>query len=226
MNESAVWILNFDYDKVIDIVYPYFKRYADKIGADLNIIDERMYPEWNVIYETAQIYEKGKNYKWNIVIDSDVLLHRNFPDFTKGRLNKYSVGLKDTYPCKDIFKDNKYFYRDGRYIGVSGVCIIVSHYCHDFFMPLEHDQDYYVNEIIMDKEEQQREVDKTRFIAEYMYSLNLAKYGLRYDGLLHKHEFYTFHHPYGWRDSNGVFRSFTTEEKIQNIKNKIIIWKD
>ena len=225
MNESSIWLLNFEYDNILDLVYPYFKIYADKIHADINIINERKFPDWHITYEKAQVYEGGKNYKWNLLFDTDVLLHPHFPDLTK-RVDKYKVGIKDSYNCKNRFKVNNYFFRDDRYIGICGVFAMSSYFCHDVFKPLPLTQEYYITQINLDEQEPLRGVTEDRFITEYWLSNNLSKYSLKYQGILSNDELYMFHHPYGRVDNKNIFHSYTDEEKIQLIKNKIKIWKE
>ena len=224
MNENAIWLLNFNYDEMLKATYDFFSNYGKKIGADINIINERLNPDWHITYEKSQIYEKGKNYKWNLLFDTDILLHENFPDLTR-RINPYCIGIKDSYNCRNRFSNNDYFIRDGRYTGVSGVFAMASFNCHDLFKPLPGKQEDYLSEIHLDDSgEKERNVKKEHFITEYWLSYNIAKYGLKYQGILTKDELYMLFHPYGYY-INKVFHSFTYHQKIQNIKNTVRYWE-
>ena len=61
--------------------FPSIEYYARKIGAELNVITERKFPDWHIHYEKTQVWEAGKNADANILFDSDILIHPEFPDF-------------------------------------------------------------------------------------------------------------------------------------------------
>lgn len=208
--KKAIWIVNIgDFNQEItELCLPTIKNYAQKIDADLNIITERKFPDWHITYEKAQVYEGGKNYYWNIVMDTDVLIHHDMPDLTQ-RVHDFIVGLRDSYPADGSFYMNDYFYRDRRKVGISGVFAMASKFCHDFWTPLPGKQEDYVAEIHMRPEEAERGVNPTHFITEYWLSSNLARFGLKYDGILHEHERHLFYH---------TFFAPTDEQKIKELK--------
>lgn len=196
--KKAIWILNINnnYNKeLFDLCVPTIKNYADKIRADLNIITERKFKEWHITYEKAQVYESGKSYNWNIVMDTDILIHPDCPDLTQ-RVPDYIVGLRDSYPADGSFYVNDYFYRDRRKIGISGVFAMASNFCHDFWTPLPGAQADHTKYIHMRPEEKERGVKPEHFITEYWLSNNLARFGLKYDGILHNYERHLLFHTY------------------------------
>ena len=83
--KKTLWTLNIDdYAPAITaLTYPLLERYAHKIGADFQIIDERWYPDWPVVYENLQIYRRGRGNDWNLYIDSDALVHPDLFDITE-----------------------------------------------------------------------------------------------------------------------------------------------
>jgi indolepyruvate ferredoxin oxidoreductase beta subunit len=70
---KAVWVLyiNNYFPELCKYTLPTIKLYAQKIGADFNLITTRKYLEFPITYEKIQIYELGNNYDWNILIDAD-----------------------------------------------------------------------------------------------------------------------------------------------------------
>jgi hypothetical protein len=116
--KKAIWILNIDNNynpELLNLCVPTIQDYALKIKADLNIITERKFIDWHITYEKAQVWESGKSYDWNLVLDTDILIHPNCPDLTL-RVPDYVVGLRDSYPADGSFFVNDYFYRDRRKI--------------------------------------------------------------------------------------------------------------
>ena len=217
MKSKAIWILNIDnkYNpEIVNLCVPTIRAYADKIHADLNIITERKFKEWHITYEKIQVYESGKDYFWNIVMDTDILIHPDCPDFTE-RVPDYVIGLKECYPADGSFLLNDNFYRDRRKIGVNAIFAMTSKYCHDFWMPLENKQEDHLKYIVMRPEERERGVDPSHFISEYLMSNNLARFGLNYTGILDTHERHLLFHTY-----------FTPleEDKIKELKDTYNSW--
>jgi hypothetical protein len=217
-NRKAIWILNIDnkYNpELVSLCVPTIKAHADKINADLNIITERKFPDWHITYEKAQVYELGKSYDWNIVMDTDMLIHPDLPDLTE-RVPDFVIGIRDNYSADGSFYMNDYFYRDRRKIGISGVFAMASKYCHDFWTPLPGKQEDYLSQIHMRPEEKERGVKPEHFITEYWLSSNLAKYGLKYDGLLFEQERYMLFH---------TFFAPLEEQKLKELKDTLKNWE-
>ena len=189
-NKRAIWIgnINNEYNpEILALTLPLFKQYAFKTKADLNILTERKFPEWHITYEKAQVYLAGKDYYWNMVMDTDILIHPDCPDLFE-RVPDFIVGLKESYSADGSFLANQYFYRDQRKVGINACFAMASAACHDFWTPLEWPEEYCISQIHMRPEERERGVDPRHFITEYWMSNNLAKYGLKYDGILHNDE--------------------------------------
>ena len=64
------------------ITIPNLKAYANRIGADFNLIAEPKFPGFPANYERFQIYEAGKEYYWNLNIDADTIMHPQAEDPT------------------------------------------------------------------------------------------------------------------------------------------------
>jgi hypothetical protein len=160
--------------EVWSVTYPRIKRYADRIGADLNLITQRKYPDWNILYEKLQVYRDGAGYDWNLLLDVDILIHTKFPDFTT-LCHPYHVGFNDNFHASEFFdtERNIYFKRDGRNVGIATNAVIACRHTHDLFRPL----DYTASEAKSFLLHQKSHVD------EFAFSENLARFGLRYNGI-------------------------------------------
>ena len=174
--------------KVIHVVYiddyfpelwsmtlPTIRAYADRIGADLNVITQRKFPQWHINYEKAQVYEAGCHADANFLIDADILIHPQFPDFATGITFPHHIAFNDNYHASTKFaiEDNIYFQRDGRDVGIASNAVISFRSTHDVWQPLSitPDQGKAITKV--------REGD----IDEYLLSHNMAKYGLKYTGI-------------------------------------------
>lgn len=209
--KKCVWTLNIgNYaPEITATTYPHIKAWAEKIDADFRLITERRYPDAPITYEKLQLHELGEEYDWNIYIDSDALIHPDMFDLTSyvhpDTVLQYGNDLVGTR-----FKDNKYFRRDTRRISSCNWLAMASRDCLDLWHPLE---DMTVEEALTNIKPQLKE-SKTcsdgHLIDDYVLSLNIAKYGLRYT---------TFHpkllRHVGMEGAQFLFHShlYTREEK-------------
>jgi len=153
---------------ICEITIPNLKQYAKKIGADFNLITTRKFPDYPPAYEKFQIYEDGKDYRWNINIDADTILHKNTEDPTKLLDPRYFGGY-NYKTNKKIFGWNKYFERDGRFIYVYTYFTVNSWLTHDVWTPLE----------IPFKEAKKNIYIKPNFIVEFALSQNISRFGIK-----------------------------------------------
>jgi len=192
MNKKALWVLNIDNyaPEITATTYPYLKWYANKIDADFREITERKFPGAPTTYEKLQLFKLGEEYDWNIYVDSDALVHPDMFDVTRhihpDTVMQYGNDLVGTR-----FKDNKYFRRDTRRISSCNWFTIASQDCLDIWHPLE---DMTIDEALTKFHPQLKEAatcSDNHLIDDYVLSLNIAKYGLRYrtflDLLRHLH---------------------------------------
>lgn len=150
---------------------PTIKAYADKIGADHIIISERKFPEWPATYEKMQIFELGKDYDHCLLIDADMVVAENAPDFTHGILPGF-VGVLEAFNADTLFEKDEYFVKDGRNIGLASNLVLTDKETHRLWEPLE-----------MTWEEARKKTEREFIIDEYCLSRNLAKYGFKFTGL-------------------------------------------
>jgi len=179
---KTVWTLNID-DYAPELcawTYPLLRHYADKIGADFQIIDERWYPDWPVVYEKLQIHERGASNDWNIYIDSDALVHPDMYDLTD-HLSKGTVMHNGRDIAGNRWRYDRYFRRDGRHIGSCNWFTIASDWCIDLWEPLDLTYEEALENISLAHCETASGVmDPGHLIDDYTLSRNIAKYGLKF----------------------------------------------
>lgn len=180
VHDKCIHIVNINnyFPELWELTFPTIYRYANRINADINIISKRKFPDWHIHYEKMQVYRDGYGHMANFLLDMDILIHPQFPDFTQ-IVPIHHVGFNDNYHASSKFniKDNGYFLRDGRDVGIASNAVVSYATTHDIFEPLNirpyQAKDFTENICLV------REGD----IDEYCLSHNLAKYGLKYTGI-------------------------------------------
>lgn len=170
MNKE-IFIVNInDYmPEVFRLTYPTVLKYAEKIGAKVTLITERKYPEVSITYEKVQIYELGRDNDFNILIDADIAIGKYLPDVATIIPNAH-VGVHMSYIASVNFPCDKYFFRDARNVAIASDFMVVPRICHDVWTPLENPLEHII---------------KRPFILdEFCFSRNLAKFGLKYAGII------------------------------------------
>ena len=169
----CVYINNY-FPELWEMCLPTIKNYAYQIGAELNIITKRKFPQWHINYEKFQVYEDGRFADANFLVDADILIHPRFPDFSTITF-PHHIAFNDNYNASTKFniEDNIYFKRDGRDVGIASNAVISFKSTHDVWTPLEitPEEGRYITHI--------REGD----IDEFTLSQNMAKFGLKYTGI-------------------------------------------
>ena len=170
----CVYINDF-FPELWKLTLPTIKQYAYNIGAELNIITERKFPQWHINYEKIQVYQDGKNADANFLIDADILIHKDFPDFSSGITFPHHIAFNDNYHASTKFhiKDNINFLRDGRDVGIASNAVISFKSTHDIWTPLD----------ITPQEGKQITHVREGDIDEYTLSNNMARFGLKYTGI-------------------------------------------
>jgi hypothetical protein len=157
--------------KLRKLTLPTIMQYANKINADVNFIKERKYAKWPIVYEKMQVYDYGKNYDWNILLDIDYLISPALHDVTK-TYTQDIVSFSHSYCAHTQLKPDYYFLRDGRNVGIAANFVVTSKWTHDLWEPLD-----------IPLKEALQNVTRHHVIDEYCLSRNLAKYGLKYAGV-------------------------------------------
>lgn len=187
---------------VCAITLPNLERYAKRIGADFNLISKSKFDGYPPNYERLQVWEAGKDYLWNICLDADTILHRDFEDPTTW-VNPASCGSLWMTDAKFYFAWNRYFERDARNIGVADCFVVSSWLTHDLWQPL--DLTFEEAKKLCFKDE--------RMVSEYCLSLNVAKFGLKFNGVVQDHSkhFSPMVTTHKVKDAAEVFRSKLAE---------------
>jgi hypothetical protein len=167
--------INDYFPELWEMCLPTIKQYAHKTQSELNIITQRKFTDWHINYEKFQVYQDGKHADCNFLIDADVLIHPQFPDFSTGITLPHHIAFNDNYHASTKFHvdNNIYFQRDGRDVGIASNAVISFKSTHEVWEPLNitPDEGRKITHV--------REGD----IDEYTLSLNMAKYGLKYTGI-------------------------------------------
>lgn len=171
--------------QITAITFPLLKNWANKIGAEFFVIKDRKYPDLPPVYEKFQIYDLSKEHDndWNIFLDADTLVHPDMFDVTAILSKDFTSSgfVSDFSPIR--FKPDKYFLRDGRFIGKGNWCLIASDWCTDIWLPL-HLQGMIFEEVIKDISptcsESNTVIKKEHLIDDYLVSHNIARFGLKH----------------------------------------------
>lgn len=161
--------------KMCELTIPNLRAYAERIGADFNLITEPKFPGFPPNYERFQIYEAGKNYHWNINIDADTVLHPDMPDVTE-ICDPYAFCSLYGMQADFYFNTNSVaFIRDGRNQAVADQFTVSSHFVHDVWEPLTDKLNFAMMSSFCKKDPRQ--------VSEFNLSYNMAKYGIKHNGI-------------------------------------------
>lgn len=169
--------------EVSALTYPLLIRYAEKIGASLQIITERAFRSpWPVTTEKFQALHLAKRDRneWTMVVDSDTLIHPDCFDFSE-HVDKDTV----MHNGKDVntirWTMDEYFRRDGRFIGSCTWFTVASDWCLDTWQPLDMSYEDVLKRIHITAGEQSCGLNPPEhLIDDYTTSRNIARYGLKF----------------------------------------------
>lgn len=232
---KTVYTLNINNyaPNITAITYPLIAAWCKKIGAEFSIITERKFPEWPIVYEKLQIYEKGRldRNDWNIYVDSDAMIHPEMFDPTE-QMSKDTVAHNGKDFCGVRWKYDNYFRRDGRNIGSCNWFTIASDWCLDLWHPLEDltPDEAFANINLVVGEINSGVIDKQHLIDDYTLSRNIARFGLKHTTLIDMCEKLGLQHT----DQNGrkiretpyLWHTFMQTEavKLEKMKGVLKTW--
>lgn len=180
--KKALHILNINnfFPELFALCFPTIEAYAKRNGYDINIITQRKFHDYPIIYEKVQVHEYGKGYDLNLLVDADMLIHPHFPDVTN-IVPPHHVGFNDNYNISTKFHTERldYFLRDGRDVGIATNFVVAYKSTHDVWKPLP----YTPQEIEDLSIKGLNHRGWGHYADEFCLSYNLAKYGLRYTGI-------------------------------------------
>ena len=181
----VVNINNF-FPELFALTYPTIRAYAERYGYMINMITERKFPDYPLHYEKFQVYEDGKEAEVNILCDADMLIHPEFPDVVT-RLRRDSIAFNDNYNISYKYHVERipYFMRDGRDVGIATNFVVTSDWTHDAWEPIplsaKDIEDLAKKEVTEGGGSEGR--GWGHYADEFALSFNLAKYGLKYQGI-------------------------------------------
>lgn len=221
---KTLYTLNVDKyaPDICELTYPLFKRYAEKIGADFYVIDERKSPNLPPVIEKLQIFDLARERRddWILFFDSDALVHPDMMDPTEV-LPRDTVmhNATDYASCRFVYDD--YFRRDGRHIGSANWFTVASSWCLDLWRPLDDlGFEEAVSRIKPTAVENRAGVRPDHLIDDFILSRNIAKYGLKAT------TFREMLARVGQVDSSYIWHQYTISEadKLRLMKEVLKIW--
>jgi len=221
--KKAIFVLNINgyQPEITELTFPLFRKYAQKIGADFNIITERKFPNNDIEYERLQAYTLGENYDWNYFFDADTLIHPELFDVTT-YLNKNTV-LHSGVDRADLrWTFDEYFLRDGRNIGSCNWFTVASNWCLDLWKPPEDlTEEEIVSRICLTNFERLHGVPARHLVIDFITSRNVARYGLKVT------TFADMLKALGRETENYFFHEYTVpkQSKVERIKKILKMWK-
>lgn len=208
--------------QITALAFPLMKMYAKKIDADFFVINERKFPDHPCPYEKFQISELSKKHgdEWSYFFDADTLIHPNFWDPTEvvGKAVTISHGT-DFTPQR--WKSDKYFRRDGRFIGKGNWCMIGSDWtAEDLWAPLDNlTLDEAAARITPTVAELGTVIEPKHLVDDFTISRNIARYGLQHIIIPDIGKGMNVQQNLLWH----IYLN-NTKEKIHAMKKTILVW--
>ena len=175
MTKRCIHIISLtDYaPELCEITIPSIQAYAKRMDASINMIgSNRKFAEYPDTYERFQVFHDGRGFDWNFVVDANMLFGPSLGDFC-AFASRETIGTAMTYGASSQFSvDNRFFGRDGRNIAPVQACILTSDWTHDLWEPFKGTA---ANILSCTTNEYA--------VAEYMMAYNIAKYGLKCNGI-------------------------------------------
>ncbi len=218
--KKALFTLNVNnYEpKLRELTYPLLKLYARKIKADFIEITERKFPEYPVVCEKWQIYERGKGYDWIIYFDADALVHPETIDFTCW-LDDETCAHNGQDAAAIRFHYDEFFKRDGRNIGTCGWLTIAPQRCIGLWEPPELSPEEIIDRCYPTIMEWNCGlIDKEHLTDDYNMSRNLARRGFKHTTLMELLP------KIGLPDANFFWHAYTVSGEKKYKLMREIIW--
>lgn len=166
---------------IVAITVPLMEQYAEKIGAELVTITERLHPELPACMEKFQVRELAaeRGDSWSLFLDADTLVHPDLPDLsTLTPPHSVVFNASDYAPVR--FRPNGWSRRDGRHIApgswlVGGSRSVWS----DLWFPITEPIGVACDQILPAAVERAAKIDAAHLLDDYVLSRNVARFGLR-----------------------------------------------
>jgi len=162
--KKRVYVLVVDnyLPEVCEVSLPLIEKYAEKINAEFYMISDKKFPDLPVSYEKLQIYELGKDYDWNILIDADMLIHPNMYNIFD-ILPEGFVGVWHQYAGSILFKNIE--------LGIAANFLLVPKSHHEVWKPFDNPH------------ERVKDLKNPFNLDEYCISYNMKQLGYKISGV-------------------------------------------
>jgi hypothetical protein len=222
-----------DYQPAIrELTYPLMCAYARKIGADFCEITTRKYPDWPIVMEKEQCADicRDAGADWVIYFDADALVSREMFDPTD-HLTKDTVCFNGKDMSGIRSRPDKYFRRDGRFIGACSWFMVASDWTADSLWRIPDDltfEECKRNIFTSIQEHNGGQFKDDHLIDDYVHSRNIAQFGLKH------RQFMDICGQLGWRDNFGrganpfAWHTYSVpyEQKIAGMLAKLSVPQD
>lgn len=187
MLKKLLVTLDINYPKdITELTFPYLKKYADKIGADFLVLNERKFPKYSVLNEKMQLYDASKGYDWTFFCDADLLIHPDLFDLTD-YMEKDTALFWSISQNTAKYKPNDYFRRVKRDVAIATTFFVFSDWLRDLskFDQSETQEQLSSQVVPINAELRYDRIATTNGWGtdELIISKNIAKYGLRIEEL-------------------------------------------
>lgn len=236
--KKILWTLNIGGDyapEITSITYPLLRLYARKIGADFRVISERRFHEWPIEVEKLQIYDLGRDADWNLFLDSDALIHPEMFDPT-AYMPMDTVAHYGSDWATNRWNYNDFLLRDGRHISSCNWFTVASKLCLDLWHPPDWTtpEETAANIFPVVTEINAKCFQAGHLSDDYLLSVNIARYGLKFttiDGI--RNEKFKLC-PYGSKPKDDckiggpwVWHAYTLSrpEKVRQMEEVLRAWQ-
>ena len=81
--KKVIHIVNINdfFPELFRLTHPTIMHYAKKYDYTINLITERKFFDYPIHYEKLQVYKDGKENDINVLLDADMLIRPDMPDF-------------------------------------------------------------------------------------------------------------------------------------------------
>ena len=185
--KKLIHVLNINdfFPELFALTFPTIRAYAERYGYGINIISKRKFPDYPIHYEKLQVHEDGKHAEVNILCDADMLIHPQLPDMVT-HLRRDSIAFNDNYHVSTKFHVERipYFMRDGRDVGIATNFVVTSNLTHDLWEPIPLTSQQ-ISDLAVPNNDEPSEWNRGwgHYADEFALSFNLARYGLKYQGI-------------------------------------------
>ena len=185
--KKTLYTLNVgDYaPEMMKLTMPLMKRYAEKIGADFEVITDRKYPDFPIPCEKFQIKERAEKNgdEWSIFYDADALIHPDMYDPTEV-VDKSTTISNGTDFVHIRFRDAwNYFKKDGRQIGKGNWCMHGSDWCRDLWndeLLKKYTKEELIKYITPTVAELGTVIEPEHLIDDFIVSNNIARFSFKH----------------------------------------------